>query len=164
MVRLKGGDPFVFARGGEEIEILQAAGHTVEVVPGLTSALAGPALAGIPVTLRGVARWVTIATAATEREDDPVITFPAQAETGGTVVVLMGVRRRAQIAEELIALGWSDATPVAAVEDASRPTQRTIRTTLRDLGTVDIASPAVLVIGERAAHALSADGTGNGTA
>lgn len=164
VVRLKGGDPFVFARGGEEVEILQAAGHTVEVVPGVTSALAAPALAGIPVTLRGVARWVTIATAATEREDDPVITFPAQADAGGTVVLLMGVQRRAQIAEELIALGWRADTPVAAVEDASRPSQRCVRTTLGELGETEVHAPAVLVIGAVAARAFETHSAGNRTA
>lgn len=164
VVRLKGGDPFVFARGGEEMEILQAAGHTVQVVPGVTSALAAPALAGIPVTLRGVARWVTIATAATEREDDPVITFPAQADRGGTLVLLMGVQRRARIAEELIGQGWPAETPVAAVEDASRSTQRTVRTTLGELGTTEIHAPAVLVVGAVASRALGAADPGNKSA
>ncbi|MGB2757855.1 MAG: uroporphyrinogen-III C-methyltransferase [Acidimicrobiia bacterium] len=157
VVRLKGGDPFVFARGGEEVDFLVAAGHTVEMVPGLSSALSAPALAGIAVTRRGIARWVTIATAATDSPDDPVITFPAPPDAGGTLVVLMGVQRRAQIAHELISAGWHPDTPVAAIEEASRPTQRRVQTTLGGLGESAVLSPAVLVIGAVAANSEHAE-------
>ncbi len=148
VVRLKGGDPFVFARGGEEVELLQSSGIEVVIVPGITSALAAPALAGIPVTRRGVARWITIATAVTEDPDAAVVQFPALPEPGGTLIILMGVQRRSRLAQELQEIGWSPATPVAAIEDASLPTQRVVTCTLGTLGSADIAAPAVLVIGE----------------
>ncbi len=154
VVRLKGGDPFVFARGSEELEALAAAGLQAEIVPGLTSALAGPALVGIPVTRRGVARFVTIATAATEDPDGPVLTFPPAPNPEGTLVVLMGVQRRAALSRELIACGWDPHTPVAAIESASLPTQRVIRMRLETLGSTEIVAPAVLVIGEVARDGL----------
>lgn len=155
VVRLKGGDPFVFARGGEEAAALAAAGVAFEIVPGITSAIAAPAYAGVPVTYRGMATSFTVVTghedpwAATETD------WEAVARVGGTIVVLMGVATRAAIAERLIGGGLPGDTPVAAVTWGTRPEQRSRRTTLADLGATPIESPAVLVIGAVAALDLA---------
>ena len=147
VVRLKGGDPFVFARGGEEAAALEAAGVPFEVVPGITSAIAVPAYAGVPVTHRGLSTSFTVVTghedpwAATETD------WEAVAHVGGTIVVLMGVATRAAIAERLMGGGLAGDTPVAAVTWGTRPEQRSVRTTLAELGTVPVEHPAVLVIG-----------------
>ena len=151
VVRLKGGDPFVFARGGEEAAALEAAGVPFEVVPGITSAIAAPAYAGVPVTHRGLSTSFTVVTghedpwAATETD------WEAVARVGGTIVVLMGVATRAAIAERLIAGGLPSDTPVAAVTWGTRPEQRSRRTTLGELGSTAVEHPAVLVIGAVAA-------------
>ncbi len=148
VVRLKGGDPFVFARGGEEALALAAAGVAFEVVPGITSAIAAPAYAGVPVTHRGLATSFTVVTghedpwAATETDWDAV------ARVGGTIVVLMGVATRGEIAARLMAGGLGPATPVMAVRWGTRPDQRSVRTTLGGLGAADVSSPATLVIGD----------------
>jgi uroporphyrinogen III methyltransferase/synthase len=147
VVRLKGGDPFVFARGGEEALALAAAGVPFEVVPGVTSAVAVPAYAGVPVTHRGTSTSFTVVTghedpwAATETD------WEAVARVGGTIVVLMGVATRAAIADRLLAGGLPGDTPVAAVTWGTRPEQRSLRTTLAALGAAEVRSPAVLVIG-----------------
>jgi uroporphyrinogen III methyltransferase/synthase len=147
VVRLKGGDPFVFARGGEEAQALADAGVPFEVVPGITSAIAVPAYAGVPVTHRGLSTSFTVVTghedpwAATETDWDAV------ARVGGTIVVLMGVATRAAIAERLVHGGLDPSTPVAAVTWGTRPEQRTTRTTLGELGAADLRSPSVIVIG-----------------
>ncbi|HET9443760.1 MAG TPA: uroporphyrinogen-III C-methyltransferase, partial [Acidimicrobiales bacterium] len=147
VVRLKGGDPFVFARGGEEAAALVAAGVAFEVVPGITSAIAVPAYAGVPVTHRGLSTTFTVVTghedpwAATETDWDAV------ARVGGTTVVLMGVATRADIARRLMDAGRPADTPVVAVQWGTRPLQRTVRTTLGGLAGVDVAAPATLVIG-----------------
>jgi uroporphyrin-III C-methyltransferase len=117
VVRLKGGDPFVFGRGGEEAEALVAAGIPFEVVPGITSAVAAPAAAGVPVTHRGVAASFTVVTGH-RRAGEQDIDWRALARVSGTVVVLMGVSQRATIAAELLAGGLDPATPVAAVRSA----------------------------------------------
>lgn len=151
VVRLKGGDPFVFARGGEEAAALVEAGVPFEVVPGVTSAIAVPAYAGVPLTSRGTSTSFTVVTghedpwAATETDWDAV------ARVGGTVVVLMGVATRAEIARRLIAGGLAPTTPVCAVQWGTRPQQHTVRTTLAGLGSAEVASPAVIVIGAVAA-------------
>src|SRR3954470_10601147 len=147
VVRLKGGDPFVFARGGEEAEALRAAGVVFEVVPGITSAVAVPAYAGVPVTYRGLSTSFTVVTghedpwAATETDWDAV------ARVGGTIIILMGVATRAAIAERLIAGGRAGEPPVAAVRWGTRPEQRTVRTTLGALGSVDLEPPVTMVVG-----------------
>ena len=147
VVRLKGGDPFVFARGGEEAQALVAAGVPFEVVPGISTAIAVPAYAGIPVTYRGLATSFTVVTghedpwAATETD------WEAVARVGGTIVVLMGVATRAAIAERLVAGGLDPATPVVATQWGTRPEQRTVRTTLAGLGAATVDAPAVIVIG-----------------
>jgi uroporphyrinogen III methyltransferase/synthase len=155
VVRLKGGDPFVFARGGEEAQALVAAGVPFEVVPGITSAVAVPAYAGVPVTKRGLSTSFTVVTghedpwAATETD------WEAVARVGGTIVVLMGVATRGAIAERLMAGGLGGETPVVSVQWGSRPEQRTVRTTLSGLGAADVDTPATIVIGEVAALDLA---------
>ena len=131
LVRLKAGDPYVFGRGGEEALALAAAGLPFEVVPGVSSAIAAPALAGIPVTHRGVASGVLVVSGHAESSYAPAI--DSLAPKGTTLVVLMGVNTRAQIAGRLVARGWANATPVALLFAASTPDARTWIGTLGDL-------------------------------
>ncbi len=151
VVRLKGGDPFVFGRGGEEAEALRRAGVDVEVVPGITSAIAGPAAAGIPVTMRGHASGFTVITGHQDPTADRPIDWEAAARLGTTLVVLMGASRVAHIADQLMAGGLATDTPVAAIESATTPHQRVKRTTLGELPGLPVLAPAVLVIGTVAA-------------
>ncbi len=146
VIRLKGGDPFVFGRGGEEMLALRAAGVACEVVPGLSSALAGPLAAGIPVTHRGVSRGVAIVSA--RGEGGNLTDFRRLSRTGLTLVILMGVEQRGAIAQQLIDGGLAAGTPVAVVEGAWTSQQRTTRAELRDLGSLDVRSPAVIVVGD----------------
>jgi uroporphyrinogen III methyltransferase/synthase len=147
VVRLKGGDPFVFARGGEEAAALAAAGVAFEVVPGITSAVAVPAYAGVPLTARGLNTTVTVVTGHEDSLSGGHTDWEAVARLGGTIVVLMGVATRATIAERLVAGGLDPTTPVAAVRWGTRPEQHTVRTTLAALGAAAVASPAVIVVG-----------------
>ena len=155
VVRLKGGDPFVFARGGEEVRALLDAGVPFEIVPGITSAIAAPAYAGVPVTHRGMSTSFTVVTghedpwAATETDWDAV------ARVGGTIVVLMGVATRGAIAERLMEGGLAHDTPVLSVQWGTRPEQRTVRTTLAALAETPMSSPSTLVIGAVAALDLA---------
>jgi uroporphyrin-III C-methyltransferase len=149
VVRLKGGDPFVFGRGGEEILALREAGVACDVVPGLTSALSGPLAAGIPVTHRGVSRGVTIVSARGANGDRT--DFHSLAHPELSLVVLMGVEHRADIANDLIESGLSKDTPVAVVEQAWTSQQRTTRGSLSQLGSFDVLPPAIIVIGGVAA-------------
>jgi uroporphyrinogen III methyltransferase/synthase len=156
VVRLKGGDPFVFGRGGEEAAALAAAGVPFEVVPGVTSALAAPAYAGIPVTHRGVASHVTVVTG----HEDPAkgradVDWEALARVGGTLVVLMGAGRVGVIADGLLAGGLPADTPVAAVQRGTSPEQVTGRATLGTVAELPIAAPAAIVIGPAAALDLA---------
>jgi len=146
VVRLKGGDPFLFARGGEEVAALRAAGVAFEVVPGISSAMAVPAYAGIPVTHRGLASSFTVVTGQ-EGEAGVPVDWEAVARVGGTVAVLMGVAKREEIARRLMAGGLPADTPVAAVTWGTRPEQRTCRTTLGRLAAEAVESPAVMLIG-----------------
>ncbi len=146
VVRLKGGDPYLFGRGGEEALALQEAGIAYEMIPGVTSALAAPALAGIPVTQRGMAAAVTVITGHRASASSPV-DWEAAARLGGTLVVLMGVSERGYIAASLQQGGMSGETPVALVERASRPDGSVRRTTLAQLGATRLQPPAILVIG-----------------
>lgn len=148
VVRLKGGDPFVFGRGGEEAVALEAAGVGYEVVPGVSSAIAVPAYAGIPVTHRGLSTSFTVVTGHSRAELDADVSWEALAQVGGTIVVLMGVAHRAEIARRLIAGGRDPATAVAAVRWGTRPDQRVTRTTLAGLGAVALEPPVTMVIGE----------------
>jgi uroporphyrin-III C-methyltransferase len=154
VVRLKGGDPFVFGRGGEEAQALLDAGVEFEVVPGITSAVAAPAAAGVPVTHRGVAAAVTVVTGH-RRAGEPDVDWQSLAKVGGTIVVLMGVAQRGTIAAELIRGGLVGSTPVAAVRSATTPDQVIARCRLDELGATPVESPAVLVIGPVAALALT---------
>ncbi len=147
VVRLKGGDPFVFARGGEEAAALAAAGVAFEVVPGITSAVAVPAYAGVPLTARGLNTTITVVTGHEDSLSGGRTDWEAVARLGGTIVVLMGVATRGSIAERLMAAGLAPKTPVAAVRWGTRPQQHTVRTTLAGLGTAALASPAVIVVG-----------------
>jgi uroporphyrin-III C-methyltransferase len=150
VVRLKGGDPFVFGRGGEEAAALSDAGVPFEVVPGITSSVAAPAAAGIPVTHRGVAAAFSVVTGH-RRAGEPDVDWRSLAKVGGTIVVLMGVSQRATIAAELMAGGLAATTPVAAIESATTDAQVVGRWTLADLAEADVHSPAVIVIGAVAA-------------
>jgi uroporphyrin-III C-methyltransferase len=158
VVRLKGGDPFLFGRGGEEALALQAAGVPFEVVPGITSAIAAPAAAGVPVTQRGVSASVTIVTGHRREGDEDETDWTALARVGGTIVVLMGVSERAAIARKLIGGGLSLDTPVVAVRFGTRPEQEVARTTLGALGDTPIEAPAAIVIGAVAGLDLSPTG------
>ncbi|MDP1819834.1 MAG: uroporphyrinogen-III C-methyltransferase [Acidimicrobiales bacterium] len=153
VVRLKGGDPFVFARGGEEAAALAAAGVPFEVVPGITSAIAAPAYAGIPVTLRHSSTSFTVVTGHEDPSvgDEGSVDWQAVARVGGTIVILMGVARIRRIADALMAGGRSPDTPVAAVRWGTRPEQRTVRATLGTIAAQDLASPSVIVVGGVAA-------------
>ncbi|MEX2294523.1 MAG: uroporphyrinogen-III C-methyltransferase [Acidimicrobiales bacterium] len=157
VVRLKGGDPFVFARGGEEAAALVAAGVPFEVVPGITSAIAAPAYAGIPVTLRHSSTSFTVVTGHEDPSvgDDGTVDWTAVANVGGTIVILMGVARIRQIAAALMAAGRSADTPAAAVRWGTRPDQHTIRATLGTLADQPLESPSVIVVGDVAAEDLS---------
>jgi uroporphyrinogen III methyltransferase/synthase len=146
VVRLKGGDPFVFARGGEEVAALRAAGVPFEIVPGITSAVAVPAYAGVPVTHRGLASTFTVVTGQ-EGEAGVPVDWEAVARLGGTIAVLMGVAKREEIARRLMAGGLPADTPVAAITWGTRPEQYTCRTTLGRLAGEPIESPAVMLIG-----------------
>jgi uroporphyrin-III C-methyltransferase/precorrin-2 dehydrogenase/sirohydrochlorin ferrochelatase len=153
VVRLKGGDPFVFGRGGEEALALQHAGIPYDVVPGVTNAVAAPALAGIPVTHRGLASAFLVVSG---HEEGAFASAIAGLQPNGvTVVVLMGLGRSAAIASLLIDRGWTRSTPAAVVMDASRFQQRTWRGTLDQLAADSIAwdarSAGTIVIGAVAA-------------
>jgi uroporphyrin-III C-methyltransferase / precorrin-2 dehydrogenase / sirohydrochlorin ferrochelatase len=151
VVRLKGGDPFVFGRGMEELEACVAAGVPVEVVPGVTSAIAVPGLAGIPVTHRGLTHeFVVVSGHLPPGHPSSLVDWPALGRLRGTLVVLMGVDTAPAIAAALIEHGRAPKTPVAVVSDGSTATQRTLRTTLSALPQViaDVRPPAVWVVGE----------------
>ena len=151
VVRLKGGDPYVFGRGGEEAVALRSAGVEVEVVPGVSSAIAGPAAAGIPVTMRGLSSGFTVVTGHQDPAETDPLDWEALARLGTTLVVLMGASRAATIADRLLTAGMAPATPVAAVESATSVEQRVLRSRLdelADLAEGTIQAPAVLVVGE----------------
>ncbi len=160
VVRLKGGDPFVFGRGGEEAEVLGAHGIAVEVVPGVSSSIAAPAAAGIPVTMRGVASGVTIVTAhqdpAHRHEERTRLDWDALARSGTTLVVLMGAARARSVSERLIAGGMRPDMPVAVITSATCPDQLIDRTTLALLGEMPVINPSTIVIGEVAALDVTA--------
>jgi uroporphyrin-III C-methyltransferase/precorrin-2 dehydrogenase/sirohydrochlorin ferrochelatase len=153
VVRLKGGDPYVFGRGGEEALACAQAGVPVTVVPGVTSSIAAPALAGIPVTHRGVAHEFTVVSGHVP-PDSPasLVNWAALARMHGTLVVLMGLKNLGAIAKTLIAEGRSPQTPAGVVQEGSTDAQRTLRSTLgavaADVVTAGIRPPAVVVIGD----------------
>jgi uroporphyrinogen III methyltransferase/synthase len=169
VVRLKGGDPFVFGRGGEEALALRDAGIAYEIVPGVTSGVAAAAYAGIPVTHRGLATAVALVTGHTRADGAPSATgnkagggdgeagvesdldWPALAAFPGTLVFYMGVRQLPQIAESLIAAGRPASEPVAVVERGTLPDQRTVTGTLEAIAEIarreDVLAPAITVVG-----------------
>ncbi len=166
VVRLKGGDPFVFGRGGEEAGALTAAFVPWEVVPGVSSALAVPALGGVPVTHRGVATSFTVVTGQVGSPASSAGSTSVQgtaqphdwrrlADLDGTLVVLMGVAARAELAAELIEGGRRPDTPATVIERGATPAQRVVRTTLAELPSVALEPPAVLVVGPVAAMDLT---------
>ncbi|MCW2380804.1 MULTISPECIES: uroporphyrinogen-III C-methyltransferase [unclassified Sphingobium] len=159
VVRLKGGDPFIFGRGGEELEACREAGVRCEVVPGISAAVGGGASAGLPLT---------------HREDASIVSFVAGqckglseqnwvglAGPGRTLVIYMGLATSQDIAEKLMRDGLSPSTPVAVIEKATRPDQRVLRSLLADLGDLvareAVASPALIVVGEVVRHADALD-------
>jgi uroporphyrin-III C-methyltransferase len=155
VVRLKGGDPFIFGRGGEEVDAVEAAGFSVSVIPGVTAAIGGAAASLLPLTHRDHASAVTFVAGQCKglSEQD----WTGLSAPGRTLVVYMGVQDAGAIADKLMAEGRAPTTPVAVLENATRPDQRTIPATLKTLSSVMIrqavASPALLVIGEAAALA-----------
>jgi len=156
VVRLKGGDPFVFGRGGEELEFLRAHGIAYRVVPGVTAALACAAYAGIPLTHRDHAQSLRLVTAHC-RDSLDTLDWAALAQERQTLAVYMGVAGLEQLRERLLAAGRDPATPFALVENGSRPEQRVVAGTLADLPETArahaVASPALLILGEVAALA-----------
>lgn len=161
VVRLKGGDPFVYGRGGEEVLACRAAGIPVEVVPGISSAIAVPSAAGVPVTHRGVAGTLHVVNG---QETPSEATLAALRDDTATVVALMGVSALPRFVAAARAAGAPGARPVAFVENGHTPAQRTIRTTLataiQDAETHGLANPAVLVFGEVARADLLLPGEG----
>ena len=161
VVRLKGGDPFVFGRGGEEALALAAAGLPFEVVPGISAAIAAPALAGIPVTHRGIATGFVVVSGHAEEAYRPILESVAPASA--TIVVLMGLGRIADIAALLLASGWNPATPAAVLVSAATASAEATVVTLADLARgVEAARtrrPGTVVIGDvvRLRAALAAD-------
>jgi uroporphyrin-III C-methyltransferase/precorrin-2 dehydrogenase/sirohydrochlorin ferrochelatase len=154
VVRLKGGDPFVFGRGGEEWLACVAAGVPVTVVPGLSAALAGPAVAGIPLTHRGLAADFTVVSGHLDpgRPISEGIDWPGLAAHGGTLVILMAMDRLKLITSELIQHGRAPDTPAAVVQRATLPDQRVLRAPLGELADAadreGLGAPAVVVVGE----------------
>ncbi len=156
VVRLKGGDPFVFGRGGEEAEALGKAGIAYEVVPGVSSAFAAPAAAGIPVTHRGLATSVTVVTGHVGDPSAPGgVDWSSLGRAGGTLVILMAMSERSRIADELVRSGRDGATPVAVVHWATTHRQQVVRTTLGGLAAVQLPAPSVIVVGPVAGLDLS---------
>ncbi len=152
VVRLKGGDPFVFGRGGEEILALIKNNIDFETIPGITSAIAVPELAGIPVTQRGVSQDVHIVTGHTAEGE--ITDYKALANTKGTLVFLMSANTIAHIAERLTEYGMSPETPAAVIEKGTTADEKIIRTVLGNLKNEDIAPPAVIVVGKTAEYDL----------
>ena len=151
VVRLKGGDPFVFGRGGEELDIPAERGIPFEVVPGVTSAVAALSEAGIPVTARGVASSFHVITGHQKGDEPLQIPFDALAKAGGTLVFLMGMGALPKLAEGLISAGMDPETPAAIVENGARPEQRKLLSTLARLpeeaAAMGLHSPAVIAVG-----------------
>lgn len=157
VVRLKGGDPFIFGRGGEELEACREAGIPCEVIPGVTAALAASASAGAPLTHRRVAQAVTFVTGHAAGEGEPDLDWQALARPNHTVVVYMGASTAGRIAARLIRAGRSPDTPALVVFRASRSDERRLTTRLDGLEAVAAldAGPAILVIGEAMESALA---------
>ena len=153
VVRLKGGDPFLFGRGGEELETVRNAGIPVEMVPGVSSALAVPASVGIPLTHRKYASQVTILTGNEDpTKPEPALDWQLLAKSRGTIVILMGVANLGKIAEVLMDNGKSETTPVAIIERGLRKDRRVTTGSLSSIAhaaqKAGVKPPAVIVIGD----------------
>ncbi|WP_176595283.1 MULTISPECIES: uroporphyrinogen-III C-methyltransferase [Sphingobium] len=159
VVRLKGGDPFIFGRGGEEMEACRAAGVPVEIVPGISAAIGCASQAQLPLTHRDAASAVTFVAGQCKGLTDQ--DWSGLAGAGRTLVIYMGVATTADIADKLMADGVSPGIPVAVLENGTRADMRTLRTLLADLGDMvtreQVKSPALIVVGDVAAYALAQD-------
>jgi uroporphyrin-III C-methyltransferase len=155
VVRLKGGDPFIFGRGGEELEACRAAGVDCHIVPGVTAALAASANAGAPLTHRGSAQAVTFVTGHASNGAEPDLDWASLARANQTVVIYMGLSQAAPIASRLTAAGRAGSTPALIVEYASRADERRVVTTLSGLAAAaaGLTGPALLIVGEAMALA-----------
>ena len=160
VLRLKGGDPFTFGRGGEEAEACDVAGITWRIIPGISAGMAAPAAAGIPITHRGMASAVIFVTAHDETGALPDLNWDALARSGGTIAAFMALSRLDELALRLLAGGLPATTPVALISQASLPCQVTLRSTL-GLCTLDarravLATPCMIIIGAVAALGMKA--------
>ena len=155
VVRLKGGDPFMFGRGGEELEACREAGIDCQVVPGVTAALAASSGAGAPLTHRGSAQAVTFVTGHAAAGVDPDLDWTSLARANQTVVIYMGLSMAATIAARLVEAGRVGSTPALIVENASRTDERRITTTLAEMANAaeSVTGPALLIVGEAMALA-----------
>jgi uroporphyrin-III C-methyltransferase len=143
VARLKGGDPFVFGRGGEELQTLLSAGVEAEVIPGVTAGIAVPAMLGIPVTHRGLARGVTFVTGHGAGVD-----WGALARSGTTLVIYMGLRNLPRICASLVAGGLKPSTPACVIENGTLPSQRQVVGTLSTISASGFHGPALIVVGD----------------
>lgn len=155
VVRLKGGDPLVFGRGGEEMQVLAEAGIAYDVVPGVTAAVAAGAAAGIPLTIRGAASAVVFVTGheCANKDGETAVNWGALAKTGATLCIYMGVRRLPEIAQALREGGLAGETPLAVVANATRPEQQVLTATLAAAESADWSAalrgqPALIIVGE----------------
>lgn len=160
VVRLKGGDPFIFGRGGEELEACREAGVECLIVPGVTAALAAGASAGAPLTHRGSAQAVTFVTGHAAKGGEPDLDWESLARANQTVVIYMGLSMAAPIAARLMAAGRVSSTPALIVENASRANERRVVTTLGGLAeaAANLNGPALLIVGEAMALAQAGEG------
>jgi uroporphyrin-III C-methyltransferase len=165
VVRLKGGDPFIFGRGGEELQACRAAGVPCHVVPGVTAALAAGAAAGAPLTHRGAAQAVTFVTGHASADAEPDLDWTMLGRANQTTVIYMGLSKAFVIATRLMQAGRASSTPVLVVENASLPAERRVLCRLDELATAveGLEGPAILMIGEAMALAASGDGVGADT-
>ncbi|THD52265.1 uroporphyrinogen-III C-methyltransferase [Phenylobacterium sp.] len=161
VVRLKGGDPFIFGRGGEELEACRAAGVACHIVPGVTAALAASANAGAPLTHRGSAQALTFVTGHASHGAEPDLDWASLARPNQTVVIYMGLSQAAPIAARLMAAGRVGSTPALIVENASRADERRVVTTLSGLAEAasSLSGPALLIVGEAMALAQAHEPT-----
>ena len=149
VVRLKGGDPFVFGRGGEEAAYLAERNIPFEIIPGISSSIAVPAFAGIPVTYRGISSSFAVITGHLCGLENPV-DYAAIFRSAGTLIILMGVKHLGEIVAQLTQAGIDPLTPIALVQEGTQPTQHTVVSTLKDVveDGREVHSPAVIVIGQ----------------
>ena len=159
VVRLKGGDPFIFGRGGEELEACRAAGVDCRVIPGVTAALAAAAAAGAPLTHRGAAQAVTLVTGHARGGVAPDLDWANLAKANQTVAFYMSLTTAAAVSAKLIDAGRAASTPALIVENASLPSERRIATTVGELGAAaeGVTGPALLIVGEAMAGARASN-------